>query len=109
MTLGQKIRQLRKEKNLSQADLAYETGLTKGAISLYELDQRNPKIETLEVIADFFNVDMNYLTGKSSFTGLIIDETEHLLISHYRLLNNEGKAKADDYLADLVASGRYKR
>ena len=71
MTVGDKIRQLRKEKNLSQADLAYETGLTKAAISMYELGARHPKIETLEILADYFNVDMDYITGRTITSGIV--------------------------------------
>ena len=108
MTVGDKIRQLRKEKNLSQADLAYETGITKAAISMYELGARNPKIETLEILADFFNVDMNFLTGRETHTSIIADDKERLLISQYRALNREGQEKVADYISDLVASGKYK-
>ena len=107
MSVGQVIRQLRKEKNMSQADLAYATGLSKGAISMYELDERRPKIETLEVLADYFNVDMNYLTGRETHTSLIADDIERLIISQYRALNNEGREKVAEYISDLVASGKY--
>lgn len=107
MTVGEKIRQLRKEKNMSQADLSYATGLTKGAISMYELNARNPKFETLEILADFFNVDMNYLLGKSEYTDIVADDTERLLFSMYRALNEEGKKKVAEYMSDLVASGKY--
>lgn len=107
MSVGEKIRQLRKEKNMSQVDLAMATGLTASAISMYELDSRNPKIETLEILADFFNVDMNFLTGREAHTSIIADDTERLLISQYRALNREGQEKVADYIADLVASGRY--
>lgn len=107
MTLGTRIKQLRKEQNMSQADLANATGLKKSAISMYELDAREPNIETLEILADHFNVDMNYLIGRSSTTGLILQEDERLLVIQYRALSAEGKAKISGYMADLMASGRY--
>lgn len=107
MTIGEKIRQLRKEKNMSQADLSYATGLSKGAISMYELNARRPKIETLEVLADYFNVDMNFLTGRDIHTTLIADDRERIIISQYRALNHEGQEKVSEYVTDLVASGRY--
>lgn len=109
MTLGNKIRQLRKEKKLSQEDLAQATGLTKSAISMYELDQRKPKYETLEVLADFFNVDMNYLMGRSVYTELVLDDTERILINQYRALSSEGKVKVSEYISDIVASRKYKK
>ena len=40
-----RIAELRKKKKLSQAQLAKETGLTRQAISLYEISKREPKLE----------------------------------------------------------------
>lgn len=56
---------LRKREHLSQQDLANETGLKRSAISMYETGQREPDFETLEIFADFFNVNMDTLLGKS--------------------------------------------
>lgn len=58
------LRELRKKKQLTQAELAKLTGLTVSAISMYENGNREPNFETLEVFADFFNVDMNFLLDK---------------------------------------------
>lgn len=58
------LRELRKKKQLTQAELAKLTGLTVSAISMYENGNREPNFETLEVLADFFNVDMNSLLDK---------------------------------------------
>lgn len=57
---------LRKRENLSQQELAEKTGLTRSAIGMYETGKREPDFETLEKIADFFNVNMDTLLGKSS-------------------------------------------
>ena len=40
-------------------------GVAESAVSMWELGRRRPDYETLEAIADYFNVDMNYLLGKS--------------------------------------------
>ena len=58
------LRNLRKDRGLTQAELAKLTGLTVSAISMYENGNREPSFETLEVLADFFNVDMNFLLGR---------------------------------------------
>ena len=55
---------LRKRNGLSQAQLAEKTGLTRSAIGMYETGRREPDFETLEVFADFFNVNMDTLLGK---------------------------------------------
>lgn len=56
---------LRKRQKLSQQELAGKTGISRSAISMYETGQREPDLETLEVFADFYNVDMNTLTGRA--------------------------------------------
>lgn len=55
---------LRNRENLSQSELAVKLGLSKSTISMYEVGKREPDFETLELIADFFNVDMNFLLGR---------------------------------------------
>lgn len=61
-----RIAKLRKERGLSQAQLAKETGLTRQAISLYEIGKREPKLEIWIKLADFFNVPVSYLQGITS-------------------------------------------
>lgn len=59
------LKYLRNRSNLSQSELADKLGVAKSTISMYEVGKREPDFETLELIADFFNVDMNFLLGKS--------------------------------------------
>ena len=66
ITLGENIRLLRKSKDLRQSDLASELGLTHKAISRYENDKAQPDLKTLEKMARFFEVDMNFLLDFSS-------------------------------------------
>lgn len=56
---------LRKRKGLSQQELANTLKISRSAIGMYETGKREPDLETLEVFADFYNVDMNTLTGKA--------------------------------------------
>lgn len=58
------LQNLRKNKGLSQTELAKKIGVAPSTIGMYETGKREPNYETLEIIADFFNVDMNYLLGK---------------------------------------------
>lgn len=62
---SERFKLLRKERGLSQAVLATELGFTKSSVNMYERGDREPGLESLETIADFFNVDMDYLLGKS--------------------------------------------
>ena len=65
MSFNERIKLLRKERNLTQEQLAEEAGLSKSSISMYENGNRVPELETFESLADFFNVDLDYLKGKS--------------------------------------------
>ena len=62
---SERLRSLRTSRNLSQMDLSKLIQLSKSSINMYERGEREPGLETLERIADFFNVDMDYLLGKS--------------------------------------------
>lgn len=64
MTLGEKIKQLRKEKDWSQTQLAQKLGVHPKHISKYENDVHNPPVETLAKIADIFGVSVDYLLNE---------------------------------------------
>lgn len=56
----------REERGLSQAALARAIGVSPSTISMYEVGKREPDFETEEMIADFFNVSISNLRGKST-------------------------------------------
>ena len=60
------LKELRINRGLTQDDLSKGTGLAKSTISMYENGNREPNFETLELFADFFNVDMNTLFEHNS-------------------------------------------
>lgn len=60
-----RLRSLRTLKGLSQSDFAKQIGISKSSVNMYERGEREPNFKTLECIADYFNVDMDYLLGKS--------------------------------------------
>lgn len=64
----ERLRILRTSKGLSQQDFAKQLGISKSSVNMYERGEREPSFEMLEIIADYFNVDMDYLLGKSDFT-----------------------------------------
>lgn len=60
-----RLKLLRYEARLTQQELANILGISKSSINMYERGDREPNLETLEAIADHFNVDMDFLLGKS--------------------------------------------
>ena len=73
MEFGDVLRSLRKKRGLSQAKLAEELGMSKGLIGLYETGDRKPSFEALEELADYFNVTLDYLTGKDDKSVYYLD------------------------------------
>lgn len=63
--LNEKIKNLRLDANLTQAELAKNINITRSALSLYELGKRQPDAETLIKIANYFDVSTDYLLGNS--------------------------------------------
>ncbi len=57
---------LRRQAGLSQQALADATGLSRSAVGMYETGKREPDIETLRLLSEFFGVDMNTLTSPES-------------------------------------------
>ena len=69
------LKLLRNEKNMSQQELADALGISKSSINMYERGERQPNFETLETIADYFNVDIDFLLGRTNKTTKIIQPT----------------------------------
>jgi transcriptional regulator with XRE-family HTH domain len=59
-TLGLKLRKLRKERDLSQRDLAGQSRVSANAISLIERNEISPSVATLQRLASALNVKMSY-------------------------------------------------
>jgi len=62
-TFGERLLELRKEKGLSQIDLAKQLSVGKSIISLWEKNECEPTLSRLISIAKFFDVSIDYLAG----------------------------------------------
>lgn len=73
MTIGEKIRKLRLEKNLTQKELAIMCRNSESAIRNYELGNRTPNMDQLQVIADALQINVYALADPSidTYTGAI--------------------------------------
>ena len=60
------IKHLRTERGITQEQLAAMLKVSRSTIGMYETGSREPDFETCEAIADIFNVDMDYLMGRSN-------------------------------------------
>lgn len=65
MNVGQRLRYLRKLKNLTQQDLANSLGINRSTYARYETGDHEADYETLNKLADFFDVSVDYLLGRT--------------------------------------------
>ena len=63
----ERLKSLRKEKDLTLEELAQALGMTKQVLSRYERGEREADYKTLVKIADFFEVSIDYLIGHSVY------------------------------------------
>lgn len=63
-TFGQRLAALRKEKGLTQNDIAYKVGITAQAVSKWENDQASPDIDILIKLSEIFDISLDELLGK---------------------------------------------
>lgn len=82
------LKSLRKSSGLTQDELANKLDVSRSTIGMYESGAREPDYETLETIADFFNVDTDYLLGRTTKTTVLPE--------HYYL--DEDAREAADFL-----------
>lgn len=71
MSFSERLVLLRKERNLTQKQLAAEIELSELAIQHYESQRRKPAFDALISLADYFDVSLDYLVGRSD------DPTRH--------------------------------
>lgn len=73
MSVGNNLKTLRANKNISQQEVADYLSITRQAYSFYENDKRQPDYETLLKLAEYFNVSVGRLFGESEEEDEILD------------------------------------
>lgn len=62
---GKKLKELRLEKKINQSELGEKIGISPSTVGMYERDQRFPDKDILGKIADYFEVSVDYLLGRT--------------------------------------------
>lgn len=73
MDFAQRLRELRTKKGYSQSELAHKLNVAKSTVSMLEVGSRKPSMDMMQLIADFFNVDLDYLLGKEIGSNYYLD------------------------------------
>lgn len=64
-TLSERLQLLKSERNLLQKDIAKDNHLSLRAYQYYERGERNPTSDVLIALADYFDVSLDYLVGRT--------------------------------------------
>lgn len=109
MTLSERLKQLRKERHMTQADLANILGVAKGTVAMWEMGKRNPSFEALEQLSIVFDRTMSCILGESDDPGSLelgeneiqklglwsLEEDYMEIMMKYLRLDERGKAAVD--------------
>ncbi len=108
MTIGERIKKLRIEKNMSQSRLGIELSVSQEAISSYETDKTVPIIEVFIMMAELFDVSVDYILGidkeRKRISEAGLDSFESALISNFRKLSERDK---ELFIRYIVVTNEY--
>ena len=97
-----RLKELRKLNGLYQKDLASLLNLSEAAISQYESGRREPDIQTLCLLADYFKIPVDELIGHSpTISDALISDDELSLIADYRMLGQADKERLQKIISAL--------
>ena len=88
MIIGERLRYVRKSKNMSIYKLSQETGISQSHISDLELGRRKPSVETLSRLVVPLGITLSELFNENDEVS-ILTEKERELVEYYRILPNE--------------------
>lgn len=99
MTFGERLKKLRQEKEVTQAEIGELLEVSRRTISFYECDKHFPRdAESLIKLAKYFNVSLDYLLGSSDIKNY---NSLHKAFKVYSSLPEQGRDQADEYLLFL--------
>ena len=87
-----RLKKLRKEAHLTQTEDAKQLNITQQAYQAWESGRRNPKKETIQMFADFFNVSYAYITDETDIKNSSeLSETDIAEILNNDIISYDGK------------------
>lgn len=112
--LGNNLKELRLSKDLTQEDLGKILNKTKNNISQYETGKREPDTETLNKIADFFDVSIDYLLGRSNIKNsntieandIELNLSQKVALKIAENLEQDGYSLEDKDLDDIILAAK---
>lgn len=108
MTLGQKITKIRKEKKLSQVDIANTVGVSRDAISKYERDDIIPSVENAKKIAKALEISLDYLVSEQE-NQEVIDVNMVNRMKEIQRLGNDDKSTITKIIDAFIRDTKTKK
>lgn len=87
--IGERIKQLRSQRNISQIDLAKQIGVSKSVVSSYENNVHYPPYDVLLKMARLFGVSTDYLLGASGNRSISVEGLTEAQIASVAAIVNE--------------------
>lgn len=110
MDIGDSIKRIRKEKGMTQKQLATDAGVSETSIRKYEAGKREPKKEAVQKIAKALGVDPFSLYSFDMATQVLEEDINtKMLLRSYRKLNDAGQTKVLIYAGDLTKIPDYRK
>jgi repressor LexA len=89
------IKELREKQGITQEQLAEYLDVSRGTVGMWETGKRRPSQELYEKIADMFNVDMDYLYGRTNIKkARHYDEQGNEYVASYYLNEETNRSRA---------------
>lgn len=112
LLIGKRIKDLRKKRKLTQAELSDSINIGQSTLANFENGKRTIPVDIVIQLAQFFNVSADYLLGLSNspdakevIHGEQLSTDEKKLIDNYRTLNSDGKQIVIGKILDLKLAG----
>lgn len=109
MNFALKLKELRDSKNISQAKLAYELGVSIGCVGMWESTKQIPPATRLVQIADYFGVTVDYLLGREDKKNLLAYEHHEItdkqtldIMKLFKVMTEIQKAQVIGYVIGML-------
>lgn len=96
---GNMLKYLRERDGYTQEELSLKLNISRSTLANYEQGRRTPNHELEEIIADFFNVDLNTLRGIPTPD---LDEDTLFIVKTYKKLSEANKSALKSYINYLL-------
>ena len=110
MEFGERLKELRRESNASEDEVAEDLGCEIDRVQKYELGNVEPSMADLKQIASYFDVSIDYLVGNTEIPDVIprINDMEmygYLFSRNFDKLDNSKKQRIDKAITSIIMEG----